>query len=396
MKKISFLITFLLFAILAQSGNDTVRIACVGNSITYGSGIKDRDNDSYPAVLGKLLGDKFLVRNFGLSGRTLLNKGDYPYMKEKMYQEVLAFCPDIVVIKLGTNDSKPQNWKFQSEFKQDLTTMVTSFQSLSSKPKIYLCYPAKAYTIQWGINDSIIVNGVIPYINDVAKEKKLEVIDLHELTSGMPENFPDKIHPNPNGAKIMAKIIYKTLLNDIPSIEKQASKWVKSRVWANGVSLNASPSVDALEFQREYKDNKVWWDKVFTWLKDNNPSTVALGKYVIDSANVTVNVTEGPSVRTFEKTKWEAHKNFVDLQYIAKGKEKMGIAPISKAKMISYDEKKDNYSFQLEEADSRYIVAEPGTFLLFFPSDAHRPNIQVEGCDTVKKIVFKIRSCNSK
>ena len=88
----------------------TIKVACVGNSITYGSGIKDRANHSYPSVLGRLLGSKYEVQNFGFSARTLLNKGDHPYMKETLFQKALNYQPDIVVIKLGTNDSKPINW----------------------------------------------------------------------------------------------------------------------------------------------------------------------------------------------------------------------------------------------------------------------------------------------
>lgn len=191
----------------------TIRVACIGNSITYGSGVKNRDVDSYPAVLGRLLGGGYLVKNCGLGGRTLLNKGDWPYMKEKMFQEALAFQPDIVVIKLGTNDTKPQNWQFQSEFKQDLTAMIESFQALVSKPRIFLCYPATAYGIVSGINDSIIVHGVMPYVKAVAKEKKLKIIDLHKATAGMPESFPDKIHPNEAGARILGTTVYKAIRN---------------------------------------------------------------------------------------------------------------------------------------------------------------------------------------
>lgn len=211
MRKFLLFISFLVITYLVQSANDTIRVACIGNSITYGSGIKNRSTDSYPAVLGKLLGDKFQVRNFGLSGRTLLNKGDRPYMKEKTYQQSLDFLPNIVIIKLGTNDTKPYNWKYESEFKQDLTTMVNSYKQLPSKPKIYLCYPAKAYFADWGINDTTIINGVIPYVKAVAKKTKSRVIDLHKATSDMPENFPDKIHPNAAGARIMAEVIYRKI-----------------------------------------------------------------------------------------------------------------------------------------------------------------------------------------
>ena len=94
---------------------DAIRVACIGNSITYGARIKNRDRDSYPAVLSRMLGEAYWVKNFGVSARTLLNKGDNPYMNEKAYQDALAFNPNIVVIKLGTNDSKSFNWLMLSK-----------------------------------------------------------------------------------------------------------------------------------------------------------------------------------------------------------------------------------------------------------------------------------------
>lgn len=210
MKKGILLGLFLVVMVGLQAA-DTIRVACIGNSITFGSGIKNRATDSYPAVLGQMLGSKYDVKNFGLSGRTLLSKGDRPYTKEKTYQEALLFFPNIVVIKLGTNDSKPQNWQYQSEFKQDLINMVLTFQGLPSKPAIFLCYPAKAYGMRYGISDSIIVNGVMPYIKAVAKRYSLKIIDLHKATTGIPELFPDQIHPNEAGAKIMANTVYKAV-----------------------------------------------------------------------------------------------------------------------------------------------------------------------------------------
>jgi lysophospholipase L1-like esterase len=210
MKKFLLCIFLLIFTLNLQAA-DTIRVACIGNSITYGSGIQNRDTESYPAVLGRMLGPGYEVRNFGLGGRTLMNKGDRPYMKEKTFGVALAFEPDIVVIKLGTNDTKPQNWKYQTDFKADLTALVDSFRALPSKPRIFLCYPAKAYATTWGINDSTIVHGVIPYVQAVARSKRLSVIDLHKATSGMPKLFPDKIHPNAAGAEVMARKVYKVV-----------------------------------------------------------------------------------------------------------------------------------------------------------------------------------------
>lgn len=220
---------FISVMIFAQQREDVVKVACIGNSITFGVGVKNRDKDSYPAVLEQMLGEKFEVRNFGFSARTLLMKGELPYMKEKFYQEALRYHPDIVVIKLGTNDTKPQNWKYKKEYKKDLETMINAFHALSSHPKIYVCYPAKVYALQWGINDSIIVNDIIPFINEVARKKNVKIIDLHTPSSGMKENFPDNVHPNEAGALILAQTVYKALTGKEPEYTSQAFPGRKSQ-----------------------------------------------------------------------------------------------------------------------------------------------------------------------
>ena len=190
---------------------DAVRVACIGNSITFGAGIKNRSRDSYPSVLARMLGDNYWVKNFGVSARTMLNKGDHPYMNEPAYKNALAFNPNIVVIKLGTNDSKSFNWKYKADFMKDAQNMINAFKGLPSQPKIYLCYPSKAYQTGDNINDDIISKEIIPMIRKVAKKNNLPVIDLHTAMDGMPQLFPDKIHPNEAGAEIMAKAVYQAL-----------------------------------------------------------------------------------------------------------------------------------------------------------------------------------------
>ena len=203
---------------------DAIRVACIGNSITDGSGIDMASMHGYPASLQQLLGKEYWVKNFGVSGRTMLNKGDRPYMKEMAWRDALAFQPDVVVIKLGTNDSKPQNWQHGAEFKQDLVQMLTELcpelgqlpknkkkraKALAEvKTKIFLCTPIPAFKSTWNINDSVIVNGVIPIQQEVAKEYGLQVIDLHTLF-GNDSNMmvADGIHPNEKGARRMAEII---------------------------------------------------------------------------------------------------------------------------------------------------------------------------------------------
>jgi lysophospholipase L1-like esterase len=214
--KRTFLLSLVFVLNLSIRAADTIRVACVGNSITYGFSIKNRATDSYPAVLGELLGKSFKVSNFGVSGRTLLTKGDFPYLKEKAYMEALASNPNIVIIKLGTNDTKPQNWKFKDDFKYNLLALVDSFQQLPSNPRIFICTPAKAYGMAWGINDSIIVNGILPTIRKIinSKSTSLGFIDFYNATINMPENFPDKIHPNEKGARIMAETAFQAIKYD--------------------------------------------------------------------------------------------------------------------------------------------------------------------------------------
>ncbi len=206
---------FLLFFSVTAFAQPKIKIACVGNSITFGYGIKPEE--SYPTQLQILLGDKYEVHNYGNSARTLLSKGNLPYIKEKEYSDALALNPDIVIIKLGTNDSKPMNWKFQNDFVPDLTAMVMQFRQLPSHPKIYLCYPipvfarAPHFHPEWGINDSIIANGVIPKIKMVQKKTHVWLIDLRTPFLGHPELLFDGIHPNAEGAKRLAGVIYKEL-----------------------------------------------------------------------------------------------------------------------------------------------------------------------------------------
>lgn len=184
-----------------------IRVACIGNSITYGDGIANRLKESYPAQLGKLLGEEFWVLNFGMNGNTMLMKGDNPYMKSSVWKEALNFNPNIVIIMLGTNDSKPQNWLHKKDFQIDMQSMIDSLKKLSSKPKIYLGYPAKAYSHRFTINDSIIVKEMIPMIQEVAKKNNLNIIDLHSSTDGHADLFIDEIHPNSKGAVLIANTI---------------------------------------------------------------------------------------------------------------------------------------------------------------------------------------------
>lgn len=224
MKKILILISALL-CMGTMNAQEKTKIACIGNSITYGAGIRDRGNDSYPSVLNRLLGtDKYEIRNFGVSARTLLSKGDHPYINEQAYRDAKAFNPDIVTIKLGTNDTKPHNWKYGSDFKEDLRALVNSFQELPSNPTIYLCYPIPATNLAWGINDSTALHYIIPCIAELAKEMNLKIIDLHTPFIGYSHLTPDGVHPREDGAAIIAYEIAKVIKEEDPKVIKRRQK----------------------------------------------------------------------------------------------------------------------------------------------------------------------------
>jgi YhcH/YjgK/YiaL family protein len=179
------------------------------------------------------------------------------------------------------------------------------------------------------------------------------------------------------------------------SIEKltptKATKWFNAREWAHGLRLKAHKSTDVLEFYFQYAKNRECWDKAFAYLRDTDPDKVAPGKYKIDGDRVYVSVAEG-NTKDIEDARWEAHLKYIDIQYVARGKEKIGVAPLSKAVSTeSFNIEKDIGFFEVPEPDCKYYVAEPGTFFIFFPQDAHRPGIKIKGTDSDKKIVIKIK-----
>lgn len=190
---------------------DAVRVACIGNSITRGACIDMASVYGYPAQLQRQLGSGYHVRNFGMSGYTLLNKGNNPYMKTECWQMAKDFQPNIVVIKLGTNDSKPYNWQYANEFPKDLQQMIDELRSLPTKPRIVLCTPIPAFRDNLNIVEANIHDGIIPAILKVAKKNKLQVIDLHTLFTDRKLMSPDDIHPNADGAARLAEIIAEAL-----------------------------------------------------------------------------------------------------------------------------------------------------------------------------------------
>lgn len=225
LKKIILSLFILLLANLLQA---QIRVACIGNSITFGHGLKREE--TYPVQLQQILGTDWAVQNFGVSGRTLLSHGDLPYIKEKAYTDAKAFAPDVVIIKLGTNDAKPQNWKYKNEFIADYTALITELESLPSKPIVMICLPVPAYGTNFRINDTVVNKEVTVLVKAVAKNNKVALIDLYKALSGHAEWFPDKIHPTKEGAGEIAKVISTKLIKKKKKINRHKKKVATSGI----------------------------------------------------------------------------------------------------------------------------------------------------------------------
>lgn len=221
MKKLIAL-TFALFTFFGTSFADQVKkVACVGDSITYGFGIKGRETLNYPYVLQTMLGDKYKVENFGVRGRSIGKKTKLCYTKEKAYRASLEFKPDIVVIMLGTNDAAPQNMAFLAELERDFSSLVESYIKLPERPAVYICTVPPSFPSKHAIQEVNLAR-VRAVVNDVAKKKKLPVIDVYSILKEDEIEFfqKDKIHPSAEGAREIAEIVFDAITKKETSSKK--------------------------------------------------------------------------------------------------------------------------------------------------------------------------------
>ena len=204
MKRASLSIAVLTLALFhAAKASAATNVACVGDSITYGYGLNA--NESYPTDLQGLLGSSYVVKNFGQNGATMLKNGDNSFWKLALFTQSDTFAPNVVVIMLGTNDSKPNNWTFESEFEGDYTAMVKHYRDLGAKVYIAIPPPAANNPQYWQIEK------VIPHIRKVAADVGAPVIDVHAAFTGMPQLFADDVHPTAAGARVLANTVFAAL-----------------------------------------------------------------------------------------------------------------------------------------------------------------------------------------
>ena len=255
MKSIFLIILLTAFSLTAE----TIKVACVGDSITFGARVENRVTNNWPKQLGSLLGEKYEVHNFGVNGATMLQKGNRPYWKTKQYKQALELKPNIVFIKLGTNDSKMLNWQHAAEYIADYKKMISSFNALESKPRIILLVPVPSFIEGEKISTKRVRKEVIPKVRQVAFDEKLELIDLYQVFINRPEEMPDKIHPNAKGAIRIAKhlndYLNRETTNFSPKIEGSAFNFHGF----NGVGFKMPNGVNAkVVFPKKTNKDKRW------------------------------------------------------------------------------------------------------------------------------------------
>ena len=201
----------LLWSIGFNSFGQDIRVACIGNSVTFGYGLKNPENESYPSVLQGLLGQKYQVKNFGLSGATLLKRGHRPYYKTKQFEEVMSFKSDVAIIHLGLNDTDPRDWpEFKDDFKSDYSWLIDTLRKQNPNVKLFICrltpifnghprFKSGTRDWYWQIQQQII---------EIARANHTGLIDLTSVLYNRPDLFADNLHPDKEGAAIIAKTVY--------------------------------------------------------------------------------------------------------------------------------------------------------------------------------------------
>jgi lysophospholipase L1-like esterase len=222
-KKLATILTMLIIAaasiivITQMSSHDkivaqVIRVACIGDSITEWT--------NYPEELQKMLGDNYVVGNFGVAGSAVTKDSDMPYMNQSAFQEAIDFHPDVVIIMLGTNDAKDFNYRHIYNFFDDYQELVNSYEAVPEEQQIFLVTPPPIYSNDLGLENSNLEEGVIPNIEQVADDLNLPTIDVNSAMSDHSEYFKDGVHPTDEGAEVIADTINDAIIQtDLSMLE---------------------------------------------------------------------------------------------------------------------------------------------------------------------------------
>lgn len=207
---------------ISLTANAQIKVACVGNSITYGAGIENREIDSYPAQLQKMLGKAYIVQNYGRSGATLLSNGHNPYIKTDEFKAATASASDIVIIHLGLNDTDPRDWpNYRQEFRGDYIALINKFKAAAPDVRIIIARmtPLTHYHSRFRASSRVWHSQIQAEIEAVADAANVELIDFEAPLLPRPDLLPDAIHPNAKGAGLLAKTVYGAITGDMGGLQ---------------------------------------------------------------------------------------------------------------------------------------------------------------------------------
>ncbi len=185
------------------SQKNFIRVACVGDSITCGT--------SYPDDLWLMLGSKYVIGNFGNNGATVFLNSTNPYMETPALKAAKQFQPQIVIIMLGTNDADPTLNESNTVFVADYVKLVSQFEGLASKPKVWIVNPPPIFNNTVGLNGEFLVQSILPGIVQVSLSTGASVIDAYTPLVNHSAYFLDGVHPDVNGSMIVASTVYDAL-----------------------------------------------------------------------------------------------------------------------------------------------------------------------------------------
>ncbi|MCM1109219.1 MAG: GDSL-type esterase/lipase family protein [Clostridium sp.] len=276
-----------------------LRVACVGNSITYGYGLPDRDREAYPMRLQEMLGEGYEVGNFGKSGATLLYRGHRPYVKQEEFRRAMDFAADIVVIHLGINDTDPRDWPlYRDDFVPDYMALIDSFRAVRPDCRVLVArmtpIPNRHHRFETSTRDWH--DDIQQAIVQVARNTGAQLIDFYKPLHAWPNLFPDALHPNAEGTERMARVVYQALTGRYGGLA-MSPLYTDNMVLQHGCPLPLSGRADAGEKvtveiagqkRRAVADTDGRWNVTLTPLKAGGPYElkIATGKRTLHYANV--------------------------------------------------------------------------------------------------------------
>jgi len=196
-----------------------IKVACVGDSLTYGSNLDGWYKNNYPVKLQNILGDKYCVNNYGHPGSTVTISKDM-YSKLSEYKQSLQFKADIVVMMLGTNDTWAKSWKNAEDiedFKREYINLINAYRVANPSVRIIAMTPPKAHKyfkeILFDIRDDIMITHINPEIKKIVDEMHIEQLNARLIIEDIKLYSSDKVHLNSKGTEQIAKAVAKKILN---------------------------------------------------------------------------------------------------------------------------------------------------------------------------------------